>query len=78
MEHCCQGQAHIFLRPRGGVAYIPCALRNSDIPSQDSAVSTHAESVLLSGSVDSKADAARAEAAAGAQRVRSYLVMPGD
>jgi osmotically-inducible protein OsmY len=53
------------------------ALRDSDVPSQDIIVSTHAETVLLSGKTDSKADAARAvataEAVAGEVRVAGQI-----
>jgi osmotically-inducible protein OsmY len=49
------------------------ALRESDVPTSDIVVSTHAETVLVTGKADSKADAARAlstaEAAAGDVRV---------
>lgn len=58
-------------------AKVQQALRESGFPAQDIVVSTHAETVLLTGHADSKADAARAvsaaEAAAGGTRVANQI-----
>src|SRR5690349_6735521 len=63
--------------PREAAEKVQQALRESDVPSKDIVVSTHAETVLLTGHADSKADAARAvstaESAAGDVRVAGQI-----
>lgn len=63
--------------PKAAAEKVQQALRESDVPAKDIVVSTHAETVLLSGQADSKADAARAlstaEAAAGDVRVAGKI-----
>jgi osmotically-inducible protein OsmY len=63
--------------PKEAAEKVQQALRDSDVPSKDIVVSTHAETVLLTGHADSKADAARAvstaESAAGDVRVAGKI-----